>query len=309
MGKFLKKAEAITLVCALALGITAVAAPTAKADAIEVKPYIAFGQDLKSSEKKTVMELLDVTEDELDDYEVIEVTNDEEHEYLDDYLASSVIGTRALSSVKIEEIDAGEGIQVETKNINFCTEAMYVNALATAGFTDADVTVVGPFELSGTAALVGAIKAYSTMTGSEVDEEAADAAMDELVTTGELVDSLGADDASKLIAIIKDAVVSGDLDSDEDILAAIDKGADEMGVTLNDDERQQILELMKKIGALDLDLDALQRSAQSIYDQLDGMGIDIGSLGGSSGGFFSAIGDFFSNIGNAISSFFGGLFG
>ena len=51
--------------------------------------------------------------------QTITVTNKEEHQYLDEYLASKVIGTRALSSVMIEEADAGSGIEVETHNISF----------------------------------------------------------------------------------------------------------------------------------------------------------------------------------------------
>ena len=37
---------------------------------------------------------------------------------------------------------------------------MYENALTTAGVTDATVTVAGPFNITGTAALVGAMNAY-----------------------------------------------------------------------------------------------------------------------------------------------------
>ena len=48
---------------------------------------------------------------------------------------------------------------------------MYANALATAGVEDVNVVVAGPFNVSGTAALVGALKAYSEMTGETVDEK------------------------------------------------------------------------------------------------------------------------------------------
>ena len=41
------------------------------------------------------------------------------------------------------------------------------------------------------AALVGAIKAYETMTGEEIDDENLDAANDELVLTGKLVEDIG----------------------------------------------------------------------------------------------------------------------
>ena len=76
----------------------------------------------------------------------------------------------------IEEADAGSGIEVETHNISFCSKEMYTNALVTAGISDAKVTVAGPFPISGTAALVGAMKAYGEMTGEGVDEASSDAA-------------------------------------------------------------------------------------------------------------------------------------
>ncbi len=87
----------ISLACAV-LGPVNVQADS-KADLN--KPYIALGADLNQQERATVLELLDVTEDELKDYTVATVTNGMEHEYLDAYLSASVIGSRALSSVKV----------------------------------------------------------------------------------------------------------------------------------------------------------------------------------------------------------------
>ena len=52
--------------------------------------------------------------------------------------------------------------------------------MATAGVEDVNVVVAGPFNVSGTAALVGALKAYSEMTGETVDEKVVDAAVDEI---------------------------------------------------------------------------------------------------------------------------------
>lgn len=118
--------------------------------------YIAFGQDLKASEKQKVLQQFGINESDLSDYKTIEITNQEEHDYLGDYIDAKVIGSRALSSVMIVKTEKGSGIQVETKNITYCTSGMYCNALVTAGLEDAQVTVVGPFGISGTSALVGA---------------------------------------------------------------------------------------------------------------------------------------------------------
>ena len=117
------------------------AAPmSVKADQIDA-PYLALGADLNETEKSTVLSLLEINEADLSHYQVITVTNADEHKYLDSYLDSSVIGTRALSSVLIEKKDKGNGIKVTTNNITYCTTGMYQNALATAGVTDADVHV------------------------------------------------------------------------------------------------------------------------------------------------------------------------
>ena len=250
------------------------AAP-AQADSATVKPFIALGANLTESQKDTVLDQMGVSRAELADYETIEVTNAEEHEYLDEYLDKSVIGTRALSSVKIEEADAGSGISVETHNISFCTEEMYTNALATAGISDADVVVAAPFEISGTAALVGAMKAYGTMTGDVIDSDSADAATNELVVTGELGESLGKDEAAQMVALLKNKVVSGDLSSEDDIMNAIDEAADELNVSLTEEQKQKLLDLMEKINGLDLSIDTLKDQAQGIYDKLKDLDINL----------------------------------
>ena len=170
-----------------------------------------------------------------------------------------------------------------TKNIGYCTEGMYENALATAGAKDIDVVVAGPFEISGTAALVGAIKAYSEKTGETVDEETVDAAIDEMVTTGELKDSIAesvdsgevSDEAVEgMVAWLKEKVANSD---DEDLDALIDEGEEKFGVSLTDDEQAQLRELLRKLSSLDLDVKTLKDQAQNIYNKLDDMGIHISS--------------------------------
>ena len=198
---------------------------SAKADQIDA-PYLALGADLNETEKSTVLSLLEINEADLSSYQVITVTNADEHKYLDSYLDSSVIGTRALSSVLIEKKDKGNGIKVTTSNITYCTTGMYQNALATAGVTDADVRVAGPFNISGTAALVGAMEAYSNMTGETLKAENADAATEELVTTSDLGEAIGdKEQAEELVGAVKEAVVSQDLSDPEEIEAVVDDAA------------------------------------------------------------------------------------
>ena len=90
-----------------------------------------------------------VTEDDLKNYTVATITNQDEHDYLDAYLDKSVIGSRALSSVLVEGKTDGNGIKVTTHNISYCTTGMYQNALVTAGIKDADIVVTdgNPFDI------------------------------------------------------------------------------------------------------------------------------------------------------------------
>lgn len=248
------------------------------ADAVSEKPYLLLGADLKASEKATVLELLGVDEDDMESYNVGEVTNAEEHEYLGDYVSASVIGSRALSSVLVQLESNGEGISVETSNITYCTSGMYRNALATAGIEDATIKVAGPFNITGTAALVGVMKAYEEMTGEAIPEESKDAATNELVATGELAESIGdAEDAEDLIALIKEKVVAEGLDSKEEILGAVEEAANQLEINLSDEDRQLILDLMEKISNLDIDVDQLKEQAKAVYDRLVDMGIDLKS--------------------------------
>ena len=134
---------------------------------------------------------------------MITVTNDQEHQYLDAYLPAHVIGSKSLSSVLVSPLAEGSGLQVETHNISYCTVSMYRNALLTAGIQDAEVVVAAPANISGTAALIGAVKAYETMTGEQVAENVLETVTNELVLTGEIGDVLGDSElASEIIAYV-----------------------------------------------------------------------------------------------------------
>lgn len=272
----------------------------AKVQADEVDaPYLALGADLTEEEKNTVFGLLGVDAGQLDQYMVVMVTNEDEHKYLDSYLDASVIGSRALSSVVVEKKEKGTGIQVKTSNITYCTTGMYQNALATAGLEDAEIRVAGPFSISGTAALVGAMKAYGEMTGESIEPENADAATEELVMTSELGETLGSQDqAEALIGAVKDAIVADEVTEPEEIEAVIDDTAKEMDIELSEEDREKIRSLMEKIGQLDLDVSSLKAQAKELYQKLDEMNIDISDE--QVQGLLSSIASWFGNLWETI---------
>lgn len=276
-------------------------------DDVEIKandrPYLSLGADLSEEQRATVLSIMGINPADLGSYDVVYVTNAEEHQYLDSYISSSQIGSRSLSSVVIMERKKGNGLNISTNNITYCTVGMYKNALTTAGITDADIIVAGPAGISGTAALVGIFKAYQEMTGETIDDSVVDAALNELVITGQLeasIEGLSNEEVEEFIAYIKSVIAKNDLSDEASINGAIDEACEKYGVTLSDEERQQIVDLLLKITSLGIDLNGLVDYAASLYNSFKNGGGDTGVL--------SSIGNFFSNVFTAIGDFFKNLF-
>ena len=103
MNKNCKKYLSLLLMAVMLVSALLAAKPvTAYADTA-YKGYLSLGADLNDEERAKVLELLGVSEDELEDYHVIYVTNAEEHEYLDSYISYNQIGDEAWSSVLITD--------------------------------------------------------------------------------------------------------------------------------------------------------------------------------------------------------------
>lgn len=267
------------------------------------KPYLALGADLSDDQKNTVLSLMGINPANLANYNVTYVTNAQEHQYLNSYVDSSKIGSKSWSSVVIVKRKKGNGLNISTNNITYCTVGMYKNALTTAGITDADIIVAGPKPISGTAALVGIFGAYEAMTGEAVQDNVVDAALNELVVTGELeasIQGLTDQEVEEFIAYIKSLIAEKGLTDEKSINEAIDEACDKYGVTLSDDERQKIVDLLLKITSLGIDLSGLVDYAASLYNSFKN--------GGSSSGIMASIGNFFGNIFSAIGEFFKNLF-
>ncbi|MBP5385579.1 MAG: DUF1002 domain-containing protein [Lachnospiraceae bacterium] len=279
--------------------------------------YISLGSDLNQTQLGTVLGLMGLNVNDLANYNVVYVTNAEEHQHLDQYIPSSVIGTRSLSSVLVKPAEKGHGVVVTTKNINYCTTNMYRNALITAGVEDADIVVAAPTQISGTAALIGALKAYEQMSGKTVSEKALDTALNELVTTGELSEAVGStSDAEELISYIKAQIAANDLNTEEEIEAAVRKGMKDLNVSLSEEEIKSTVSLMMKIKSMGIGFDVLAEQAGDIYakykTQIDNGTFNINDVKLEDLGLgkliAKSVGGFFKDVGESIKDFFGGLF-
>ena len=266
------------------------------------KPYLALGENLTKEQRRKVLDLMGIEEGNLSDYDVVYVNNKEEHEYLGSYISSSEIGTKSLSSVVITQAAKGDGLNISAYNINYCTIGMYKNACATAGVEDANIIIAAPFSISGTAALVGIFKAYQEMTGEEMSNEVIDVAMDELVTTGELNESIDADpqQVEALIADLKNQLES--LDSEEDIKEAVLDTARKYNVELSDNDLSKLTQLLQKLKDTDIDWDSIADQASDWADKLKDLDLDIDI---NTDGLWDKICEFFKSLLESLKNLFG----
>ena len=85
---------------------------------------------------------------------------------------------------------------------------------------------------------------------------------------------MSSDKAEQFLALIKEKVLSDDVKSESDINDIIDECSKDLDITVTDDQKAQIAELMQKINKLDLNVNDLKEQASKIYDKLSEMDID-----------------------------------
>lgn len=237
---------------------------TALADAEDI--VVSLGGDLNESQQNEMLKLFGVDRDEV---RILTVTIDEERQYLGGLVSDDKIGKRTISSAYVELLDKGEGIDVQTHNITWVTREMYANALVTAGVENAKVIAAAPFKVSGTGALTGIMKAFEAVTGKELDEEAKEAANEELVTTGELGEVIGKDEAAALIKEIKERIAELKTKDEGEIRKIVIEISANLNINLTDEQIEQIVQLMKKISNLDLNVEKIASQIEKIAGSLD----------------------------------------
>ena len=301
------KSKALLALVLSVMMIAAMAVP-AYAD-VPADAIVTLGGELTAEERAAVLSYMGLSEESLASYRVITVTNAEEYEYLGEYMTAAQIGDRAMSSCVVSPAVAGNGIKVTTDNITYCTPEMYESALATAGAKDINVHVVAPYPMSGTAALVGAMKAYAEQEGVLIEPENFDGAVNEIVTTSQVAESVGdKEKVAQLIAAVKQIIAAENIKDEAEIEKIIIEISEKLEISLSDEDRQMILELMKKLSGVTIDVDALTEQAGTIYEELKDQGIDLSSYGISESDMGGILG-FFGRLWNSIVSFFKGLGG
>ena len=211
------------ILCVLMLGSC-----MAFADTIEGSRTV-IGADLDADDIAYVYKEFGISQG---DVKELTVTNAEEREYLKGLVDESLIGTKSISCVYIEALADGKGLDVQVKNITWCTPDMYMNAMVTAGITDANVKIVAPFDVSGTAALTGIYKAYEDITGKKLDEDAKLVGTQELTVTAELAEEIGSADSAAIVNQLKLILDETKNMTDDQLREEIKKIAEEYDVKI-----------------------------------------------------------------------------
>lgn len=269
----------------------------ALADAVPGDVFITLGEDLTSEQREELLKRMDVTAD----VDTLYVTNEEEHTYLGDYISARQIGNRALSSSKITIGESGTGIHVKSDRINWVTNEMYANALITAGVKDADVYVTAPFDVSGTAALTGLIKAYETAADIDIPEEQKEVANEEMVRTAELAETIGNQDANELIIRIKEEIATKSIETTDEMRTIIVQVAEELNVSISDEQISELTTLFMKMKDLNIDWSTVRDQLDKARDNLSDL-IKSDEAKSFLDGIIDAIKGFFNSIRNFFSS-------
>lgn len=188
-------------------------------------------------------------------------------------------------------------MQITTKHINWCTAQMYINALTTAGITDAKVMITAPFDVSGTAALTGIYKAYEDITGESLSEIAKAVGVEELITTGSLAEYIGSDEAAQLVNGLKEILDQTQTMTDEEVKAEIRNLCKSYNVSLTEGQIDQLLSLCRSLEKLDVS--ALKEKLVGIAKTVDNagkIGQTVSKIGESIKSFFASVGNFFTRL-------------
>ncbi|AMX83020.1 hypothetical protein GS3922_04580 [Geobacillus subterraneus] len=287
----MKRTIASSLLAVMLLAFPAMAT----ADAAPGDVIVTLGENLTDEQKQKVLEEMKAP----DGAQTVTVSNAEEHKYLDGLIPKAQIGTRAISSSMITIGEPGSGLNVETHNITWVTKEMYTNALITAGVKDADIYVTAPFPVSGTAALTGLMKAYEISSDQAIPDAVKKVANEEMVQTAKLADSIGPDKAVALLAKIKEEIANNPPQTDADLRALIERIANDLGITLSENEINSLISLFHKMQNVDINWDQVNDQLSKAKEQLSAF---LQSEEGKT--FIQHVVDILKEIWNAIKSAF-----
>lgn len=227
------------------------------ADASKV---VTLGADLTDAQKQTMMKYFNVSSDQV---QVMTITNEDEHKHLDNIAPQSQIGSRTLSCAYVKPTQSG-GIKVRTANLNWVTGNMIATTLSTSGVKNCEVVAACPMEVSGTGALTGIQMAYEKASGEKLDETKTKLANQEIVTTGELADKVGKNEATTVVNQSKMDVIQNGVQNADEIQNIVINVAEQNNISISQDDIDRIVSLLGQIAQQDYNYDDVKETLEQV---------------------------------------------
>ena len=233
------------------------------ADAARV---VTLGADLTDAQKQTMMKYFNVSSDQV---QIMTITNQDEHNHLDNIAPQSQIGTRTLSCAYVKPTQSG-GIKVRTANLNWVTGNMIATTLSTSGVKNCEVVAACPMEVSGTGALTGIQMAYEKASGKKLDETKTKLANEEMVVTGNLADQVGKNEATTVVNQSKMDVIQNNVQNADEIQNIVINVAEQNNVSVSQDEIDKIVSLLEKIAEQGYNYDDVKETLEQVNENTTG---------------------------------------
>lgn len=225
---------------------------------------VTLGADLSEEQKQAILRYFGVAGQNL---QTLTITNQDERNHLGSYVPLEQIGTKTYSCALVSPTNSG-GIQVKTANLSWVTSNMIAATLSTSGVVNCDVLAASPFEVSGTGALTGILMAYESAVGTTLDEEKKEVATQELITTTTIANNIGPIEATEIVNETKTQIIEGNVVSDSDIDIIINQVAQEQNVSLTDEDRELLAQLMQQIAQQEYDYEEMKETLDRIESNM-----------------------------------------
>ena len=233
------------------------------ADAARV---VTLGADLTDAQKQTMMKYFNVSSDQV---QIMTITNQDEHNHLDNIAPQSQIGSRTLSCAYVKPTQSG-GIKVRTANLNWVTGNMIATTLSTSGVKNCEVVAACPMEVSGTGALTGIQMAYEQASGEKLDATKTKLANEEMVVTGNLADQLGKNEATTVVNQSKMDVIQNNVQNADEIQNIVVNVAEQNNVSVSQEEIDKIVSLLEKIAEQGYNYDDVKETLEQVNENTTG---------------------------------------
>lgn len=254
----------MSVLCAMA----AVPSITVFADGQRV---VTLGADLSDDQKQAILRYFGVAGQNL---QTLTITNQDERNHLGSYVPLEQIGSHTYSCAYVNPTNSG-GIQVKTANLSWVTSNMIATTLSTSGVVNCEVLAASPFEVSGTGALTGILMAYESAVGTQLDETKKDIATQEMITTTTIANSIGQQLATEIVNDSKMQVIQGNDVTQNDIDIIINNVAEEKNISLTDEDRNLLNNLLDEISQQDYDYDDMKTTLERVEQNVDSTSADL----------------------------------